>query len=73
VNEGQRRGFSQAQIGNLIESLGDDLMHYTDLFLNNGAEFNKTLKTLVDSGQTLNDERSSKPMLTAICLWQWVI
>ncbi|RDT33142.1 hypothetical protein [Citrobacter freundii] len=56
VNEGQRRGFSQAQIGNLIESLGDDLMHYTDLFLNNGAEFNKTLKTLVDSGQTLNDE-----------------
>ncbi|EMR6458859.1 hypothetical protein OQN26_01020 [Citrobacter freundii] len=57
VNEGQRRGFSQAQIGNLIESLGDDLMHYTDLFLNNGAEFNKTLKTLVDSGQTLNDEQ----------------
>ncbi|AYZ31686.1 hypothetical protein ACJBF7_08095 [Enterobacter sp. 04-C-01-SI_S15] len=56
VNEGQRRGFSQAQIGNLIESLGDDLMHYTDLFLNNGAEFNKTLKSLVDSGQTLNDE-----------------
>ncbi|NEG90902.1 hypothetical protein [Leclercia adecarboxylata] len=57
VNEGQRRGFSQAQIGNLIGSLGDDLMHYTDLFLNNGAEFNKTLKTLVDSGQTLNDEQ----------------
>ncbi|EPY3976392.1 hypothetical protein ACXDGL_004061 [Klebsiella quasipneumoniae] len=57
VNEGQRRGFSQAQIGNLIESLGDDLMHYTDLFLNNGAEFNKTLKTLVESGQTLNDEQ----------------
>lgn len=57
VNEGQRRGFSQAQIGNLIESLGDDLMHYTDLFLNNGAEYNKTLKSLVDSGQTLNDEQ----------------
>ncbi len=29
VNEGQRRGMSQAQIGTLIESLGDDLMHYT--------------------------------------------
>ncbi|MEL9441299.1 hypothetical protein J4X73_01810 [Escherichia coli] len=56
VNEGQRRGFSQAQIGNLIESLGDDLMHYTDLFLNNGAEYNKTLRTLIESGQTLNDE-----------------
>ncbi|WP_404685028.1 hypothetical protein [Raoultella terrigena] len=57
TNEGQRRGMSQAQIGTLIESLGDDLMHYTDVFLNNGAEFNKTLKTLVDSGQTLNDEQ----------------
>lgn len=57
VNEGQRRGMSQAQIGNLIESLGDDLMHYTDMFMNNGAEYNKTLKQLVDSGQTLNDEQ----------------
>lgn len=57
VNEGQRRGMSQAQIGTLIESLGDDLMHYTDMFMNNGAEYNKTLKQLVESGQTLNDEQ----------------
>ncbi|MDL3989537.1 cell envelope integrity protein TolA [Klebsiella variicola] len=57
VNEGQRRGMSQAQIGTLIESLGDDLMHYTDMFLNNGAEYNKMLEKLVDSGQTLNDEQ----------------
>ncbi|EOD9925074.1 hypothetical protein ACOVH1_004318 [Klebsiella pneumoniae] len=57
VNEGQRRGMSQAQIGNLIESLGDDLMHYTDMFMNNGAEFIKTLKQLKESGQTLNDEQ----------------
>ncbi|ENL2662064.1 TPA: cell envelope integrity protein TolA [Enterobacter hormaechei subsp. xiangfangensis] len=57
VNEGQRRGMSQAQIGTLIESLGDDLMHYTDMFMNNRAEYNKTLKTLVESGQTLNDEQ----------------
>lgn len=57
TNEGQRRGMSQAQIGTLIESLGDDLMHYTDMFMNNGAEYNKTLKQLVDSGQTLNEEQ----------------
>lgn len=57
VNEGQRRGMSQASIGHLIEDYGDDLAHYTDVFLNNGAEFIKTLKTLVDSGQTLNDEQ----------------
>ncbi|EPJ4994702.1 hypothetical protein [Klebsiella variicola] len=62
VNEGQRRGMSQAQIGNLIESLGDDLMHYTDMFLNNGAEYNKTLQQLVDSGQTLNDEQIKQVM-----------
>ncbi|HBR2956117.1 TPA: hypothetical protein L9R14_004312 [Klebsiella pneumoniae] len=57
VNEGQRRGMKQAQIGTLIESLGDDLMHYTDMFMNNGAEFIKTLKQLKESGQTLNDEQ----------------
>ncbi|HHS9966090.1 TPA: hypothetical protein ACTW6G_001327 [Raoultella ornithinolytica] len=62
VNEGQRRGMKQAQIGTLIESLGDDLMHYTDMFLNNGAEFIKTLKTLADSGQTLNDEQIKQIM-----------
>lgn len=57
VNEGQRRGMSQAQIGTLIESLGDDLMHYTDMFMNNGEQFTSILKKLVDSGQTLNDEQ----------------
>ncbi|WP_436903040.1 hypothetical protein [Klebsiella pneumoniae] len=62
VNEGQRRGMKQAQIGTLIESLGDDLMHYTDMFLNNGAEYNKTLRQLVDSGQTLNDEQIRQVM-----------
>ncbi|HHL3745754.1 TPA: hypothetical protein ACQ7EP_002936 [Klebsiella pneumoniae] len=62
VNEGQRRGMKQAQIGTLIESLGDDLMHYTDMFLNNGAEFIKTLKQLADSGQTLNDEQIKQVM-----------
>ncbi|HHX7643786.1 TPA: hypothetical protein ACVNL8_001481 [Klebsiella pneumoniae] len=62
VNEGQRRGMKQAQIGTLIESLGDDLMHYTDMFLNNGAEYNKTLQQLVDSGQTLNDEQIKQVM-----------
>ncbi|HDC4343386.1 TPA: hypothetical protein O8L42_004366, partial [Klebsiella quasipneumoniae] len=44
-------------IGTLIESLGDDLMHYTDMFMNNGAEFIKTLRQLKESGQTLNDEQ----------------
>ncbi|SCA28031.1 lytic transglycosylase, catalytic [Klebsiella quasipneumoniae] len=62
VNEGQRRGMSQAQIGTLIESLGDDLMHYTDMFMNNGAEFIKTLKQLKESGQTLNDEQIKQVM-----------
>ena len=62
VNEGQRRGMSQASIGHLIEDYGDDLAHYTDMFLNNGAEFIKTLKQLADSGQTLNDEQIKQIM-----------
>ncbi|WP_427026838.1 hypothetical protein [Klebsiella pneumoniae] len=57
VNEGQRRGMSQASIGHLIEDYGDDLAHYTDMFMNNGAEFIKTLRQLKESGQTLNDEQ----------------
>jgi hypothetical protein len=60
VNEGQRRGMSQASIGHLIEDFGDDLAHYTDAIMNNGAQFSKTLKTLVESGQTLNDEQIKK-------------
>ena len=32
-------------------------MHYTDMFMNNGAEFIKTLRQLKESGQTLNDEQ----------------
>lgn len=62
VNEGQRRGMSQASIGHLIEDYGDDLAHYTDMFLNNGAEFIKTLRQLKESGQTLNDEQIRQVM-----------
>ncbi|MEG8872591.1 hypothetical protein U4S91_03100 [Klebsiella pneumoniae] len=62
VNEGQRRGMSQASIGHVIEDFGDDLMHYLPMFLNNGAEYDKTLKMLVDSGQTLNDEQIKQVM-----------
>ncbi|HHS9508530.1 TPA: hypothetical protein ACTW0Y_004449 [Raoultella planticola] len=62
VNEGQRRGMSQASIGHVIEDFGDDLMHYLPMFLNNGAEYDKTLKMLVDSGQTLNDEQLKQVM-----------
>lgn len=62
VNEGQRRGMSQASIGHVIEDFGDDLMHYLPMFLNNGAEYDKTLRMLVDSGQTLNDEQIKQVM-----------
>jgi hypothetical protein len=66
VNEGQRRGMSQASIGHLIEDFGDDLAHYTDAFMNNGAQFSKTLKTLCEVVKPLTMNRSNKPMLTAI-------
>ncbi|MFU0880157.1 hypothetical protein ACM26M_02785 [Kluyvera cryocrescens] len=57
VNEGQRRGMSDAQIGHLIEDLGDDMMHYTDMFKDNGKGFITVLERLKASGQTLNDEQ----------------
>lgn len=56
VNEGQRRGMKDGEIGHLLENTFDDGMHYLDLFKNNGEQFISTLKKLVDSGQTLNDE-----------------
>lgn len=57
VNEGQRRGMKDGEIGHLLENTFDDGMHYFDLFKNNGEQFISTLKKLVDSGQTLNDEQ----------------
>jgi hypothetical protein len=46
-------------------------MHYTDMFLNNGAEFIKTLQQLVDSGQTLNDEQIKQVMEYGPLLPKW--
>lgn len=57
VNEGQRRGMKDGEIGHLLENTFDDGMHYLDLFKNNGEQFISTLRKLVDSGQTLNDEQ----------------
>ncbi|HAZ4812713.1 TPA: cell envelope integrity protein TolA [Enterobacter cloacae] len=57
VNEGQRRGMKDGEIGHLLENTFDDGMHYLDLFKNNGEQFISVLKNLVDSGQTLNDEQ----------------
>lgn len=56
-NEGQRRGMSDASIGHLFEDLGNDMSYLVPILKNNGAEFDKTLRTLVSSGQTLNDEQ----------------
>lgn len=57
VNEGQRRGYSDGELAHLLENIFDDGAHYLDLFKNNGDQFMSTLKKLVDSGQTLNDEQ----------------
>ncbi|HAV1895838.1 TPA: hypothetical protein ACHFNR_004640 [Enterobacter hormaechei] len=57
VNEGQRRGMKDGEIGHLLENTFDDGMHYLDLFKNNGEQFISVLKSLVESGQTLNDEQ----------------
>ncbi|HBX2732544.1 TPA: hypothetical protein MHU31_25350, partial [Klebsiella pneumoniae] len=51
------RGMKDGEIGHLLENTFDDGMHYLDLFKNNGEQFISTLKQLVDSGQTLNDEQ----------------
>lgn len=57
VNEGQRRGMNSAQLGRLMENLGDDLMHYQRMFLNNGAEYDKTLKMLQRTGAALTKDQ----------------
>ncbi|BEJ32377.1 OmpH family outer membrane protein [Citrobacter freundii] len=57
VNEGQRRGYSDGELSHLLENIFDDGAHYLNLFKNNGEQFISTLKKLVDSGQTLDDEQ----------------
>lgn len=56
-NEGQRRGMSDASIGHLFEDLGNDMSYLVPVLKNNGEAFNSTLKMLVDTGQTLNDQQ----------------
>ncbi|MCH5363357.1 hypothetical protein [Escherichia fergusonii] len=56
-NEGQRRGMSDASIGYLFEDLGNDMSYLVPVLKNNGEAFNSTLKMLVDTGQTLNDQQ----------------
>lgn len=58
VNEGQRRGMNSAQIGRLMENLGDDLMHYQRMFSDNGAEFIKTLEKINRVGGTITDNQA---------------
>ncbi len=57
VNEGQRRGMNSAQIGRLMENLGDDLMHYQRMFLDNGREYMAMVDQLVRTGGALNNEQ----------------
>jgi hypothetical protein len=57
VNEGQRRGMNSAQIGRLMENLGDDLMHYQRMFSDNGKEYIQTLNQLINSGAALTNEQ----------------
>ncbi|WPK29317.1 hypothetical protein [Escherichia phage vB_EcoM_EP57] len=57
VNEGERRGMNSAQIGRLLENLGDDLMHYQRMFSKNGEGYNEVLKMLQRTGATLTQEQ----------------
>ena len=57
VSEGQRRGINSAQIGRLMENLGDDLMHYQRMFLDGGKEFLAMVRQLNDTGGALNQEQ----------------
>lgn len=57
TNEGQRRGMSDASIGHFLEDLGNDMAYLVPVLKNNGEAFNSTLKMLVNTGQTLNDQQ----------------
>lgn len=57
VNEGQRRGMNSAQIGRLMENLGDDLMHYQRMFLDNGKEYMDMVRQLTQTGGALTDQQ----------------
>lgn len=57
VKEGQRRGMNSAQIGRLMENLGDDLMHYQRMFLDGGKEFLAMVTQLTQTGGALNEEQ----------------
>lgn len=57
VKEGEKRGMNSAQIGRLLENLGDDLMHYQRMFSKGGAGFQETMKMLERTGAALTAEQ----------------
>lgn len=57
VNAGQAQGMNSAQIGRLMENLGDDLMHYQRLFLDNGKQFMATVDLMNRTGASLTEQQ----------------
>lgn len=55
VNEGQRRGLSDAQIGHLLENLGDDMMHYVTAYKNGGQGIQEFVQLIHDTGAEMDD------------------
>lgn len=58
VNEGQRRGMTSAEIGHLVENLGDDLMHFLPMFVNGGQAIVDIFKQMAAEGNLLTENQS---------------
>lgn len=56
ANEGQRRGMNSAQIGHLLENLGDDMSYYSKMFANSGAEYKQIIDEMVRAGAAITPE-----------------
>lgn len=57
VTEGQRRHMPMAQIGRLLENMGDDMMHYLPMWIDGAKEYKESVDNLVDTGQYLTQHQ----------------
>ncbi|HEJ7042959.1 TPA: hypothetical protein SMF55_004763 [Serratia liquefaciens] len=55
-NQGKQLGLSVNQINNLFEGLGDDLLYYRPLFVNDGAALVQSLVDMKEAGTMLTPE-----------------
>ena len=63
VNRLQQKGYSNAEIGHSIEDLGDDMLYYLPLFLNNAKALSDQFAQMKQDGSLLTNQQKESAVV----------